>query len=778
MTTLIFVIAIATIVFGVLAVEGDSWRFARRPTGLLTWFATGNWPAKIGAALTIVGVGALLRYAAIHIDAPPVSKLLTGVVLIAALGFASSAVDKSPARRALSLALGGAAFGVAYLTAYSSFALYGFLDDSAGLGLLAVTAIGAGVFAVTRSAQSLSVLAMLGAWIAPAFAVDDPGPLVTYGYYVAASGLTMIMVRLRGWRALTHLSFLFTLVGGVFFAWNAQYHAPEHFPVMSVMLVLLVALHVAMPLSEQRDSTNVWSARFDLAYLLTLPLTATLFAYVIAPTSRSLSALLVCLGSCWIGAALYLWVAKRSAIAAHLAIGTILVLIGAATRFQELPWALIALAVAVGALALAARDEKSKILHRILTGVVLVLGALNVLIGLDVEIGLAFRNARFYEQLCGAILLIVAARQCRRVHQSLDGLLLSVGIGWALFMLGTETIRLDLVSAILVAHWSLLATLLASCALAPKLKVSPPLGSLAVLLTLVTAGLAAANTAMPMAVASLMLAPIALSAFAVRRLDEGSTSMDRIAALVAMPIVAAAWMNRISTQTGLDAGYAPLAVAAGAGAIGLFACRHASSRTHDWYPVLAKLFGVIAAVMLAFITLLAIGRSGWAIAAEVMLLVVLAVGAAGVSDDDGSWVRNAAIVGLALVLQAHLLRWFGPDGPLTIADLADMQWPTLISLLWAALGASLTLWARRRASRSVWVAGAALLVASAVKLVVLDIGTRLGSLGDITNIVAVIAAGAVFLLVGWLAPMPPSSDDERSDTMTPREDMADRTSKS
>jgi uncharacterized membrane protein len=128
-----------------------------------------------------------------------------------------------------------------------------------------------------------------------------------------------------------------------------------------------------------------------------------------------------------------------------------------------------------------------------------------------------------------------------------------------------------------------------------------------------------------------------------------------------------------------------------------------------------------------------------------------------------------------LVLQAHLLRWFGPSGQLTVADLAHMRWPTLISLLWTALGAMLTLWARRRVSRSVWVAGAALLVAAAIKLVLVDIGTRLSSLGDITNILAVIAAGAVFLLVGWLAPMPPSSRDDHSATMTPREGVADRT---
>jgi uncharacterized membrane protein len=775
MTALTFAIAIVTIVLGVLAVEGDGLRFARGPTGLLTWFASGNWPAKIGATLTIVGVGALLRYAAIHVDVPPISKLIIGIALIVALGFASSAVGKGPARRALSLALGGAAFGVAYLTAYSAFALYGFLEDTAGLGLLAVTAIGGGVFAVTRSAQSLAVLAMIGAWVAPAFAIDDPGPLVTYGYYVAASALTMVMVRLRGWRPLIHLSFLFTLGGGVFFAWNAQYHAPEHFPVMSLMLVLLVALHVAMPLVEREARTSVrnsgvWSARLDMTYLLTLPAVALLFAYAIAPTARSLSALLMCLGSCWLGAAVYLWIAKRSTAVAHLTIGTCIVLIGAATRFQQLPWALIALAVAVGALTLAARNPDARVLHSALTGLVLVLAALNALLGLDSAIGAAFRNARFFEQLGAAVLLVIAALQCRRVHQPLDELLLSTSIGWALYTVGAEAIRLEFVSAILIVHWFLVVALLAAFFLARKISTSPALGVVLTVLLSVTGSVAALDTVLPIAFASLMVAPIALIAFAVRQREHGATNEDRIAAVLASPFVAMIWMNRIS------AGDSLLAVAAVVGAIALLVCHQLTVRARDWFPIVAKLFGVAAAVVLAFITLFAIGRTGWAIAAEVVLVGILALNAADADDDQVShWARNAAIVGVALVLQAHLLRWFGPSGQLTVADLAHMRWPTLISLLWTALGAMLTLWARRRVSRSVWVAGAALLVAAAIKLVLVDIGTRLSSLGDITNILAVIAAGAVFLLVGWLAPMPPSSRDDHSATMTPREGVADRT---
>ena len=56
-------------------------------SGLLTWIASGNWPAKIGGALMVVGVGALLRYAAINFDVPPAFKLALGIAASARTGF-------------------------------------------------------------------------------------------------------------------------------------------------------------------------------------------------------------------------------------------------------------------------------------------------------------------------------------------------------------------------------------------------------------------------------------------------------------------------------------------------------------------------------------------------------------------------------------------------------------------------------------------------------------------------------------------------------------------
>ena len=210
----------------------------------------------------IVGVGALLRYAAINFELDGKYKLAIGIAAVAALALGSFLTAGNPQRRAISLALGGAAFGVAYLTAYSAFALFGYLPTLQGLGLLALTAVAAGVFAVSRSALSLAVLSMVGAFMAPGFAVDDPGarrgvPATTSRSACSRSAWS----HSAAGGPLIHLSFLFTLAGSAFFAWTADYFSRANAPAMLPLLVMLVAVHVAMPLVERRWARGRWSSR-------------------------------------------------------------------------------------------------------------------------------------------------------------------------------------------------------------------------------------------------------------------------------------------------------------------------------------------------------------------------------------------------------------------------------------------------------------------------------------------------------------------------------------
>ena len=128
MTTLAFVMLVITIFVCLLGMESSTSdgndRFPRA-TGLWTWLTTGNWSAKLGAGLIILGVGALLRYLLINVELPDGLKLGAGVVLSLLLAVAALTLRAQPQRRGLRLALAGAAGGIAYLTAYSAYALFG-----------------------------------------------------------------------------------------------------------------------------------------------------------------------------------------------------------------------------------------------------------------------------------------------------------------------------------------------------------------------------------------------------------------------------------------------------------------------------------------------------------------------------------------------------------------------------------------------------------------------------------------------------------------------------
>jgi hypothetical protein len=755
MVALMFLLVVAVVFMAILASEGQS--HERRPAGLLTWIVSGNWPAKIGGGLMVVGIGALLRYAAINFAVPASMKLGFGIALSAALGFGSFLTAGNAQRRGISLALGGAAFGVAYLTAYSAFALFDYVPDLEGLGLLGLTAIAAGVFAVTRSALSLAVLSMVGAFIAPGFAVDDPGPRVVYSYYVAVSVLTLAMVSFRGWRPLIHLSFLFTLAGGAFFAWTADYFSRGNAGILFPLLAALVAVHVAMPLLERRWARGRVVESLDTVYLLALPITAVLTALALSPSRRMLAVELWWFAGIWAAAAAWLRVQKRDGVATHSIIALLMFGFGLAARFRNLPWELVALAIGVAALWLSSRRSASSRLHGFLGGLVLVLAAVHFVDALGPDGGgTLFLNARFFERLVGAALLLIAARALSRLRHTLDSTMLAVALGWTAFAFGAELARLDLVSPWLIVHWAFAAAGFVLYATGRRL---PRFDMLAVPLVLaigLTGVLAQWRTQADLAWASALFAGGALVAIALRPVakDDGVTP-GRLLAAIAAPLVAALWIARVGGYTADSHWQFPLAVATTFAAVILGLGMNAGERSRRWLDDACDIFGVGFAFVLAAAAIFDIERDASAVVLEIIcvgVLVLLAVRGAE-RESAARWVVPAAVIGGALVMQANLLRWLGPPGDLNAFDVVKMDWPTLVSLLWASIGAGLTIWARRIGSRVQWSAGAAFLVGAAIKLLLLDFG----SLGQLANILAVIAAGGVFLLVGWLAPMPPAA---------------------
>lgn len=757
MTALFFACLVAGIFAAVVVLESESaaMRQLHFGRGLIHWLASGNWPAKLGGGLLVIGAGALLRYALLRVDVAPELKLSGGIALSAALFICAHLVRSRLGRREISVALAGAAFGVAYLTAYSAYAFFHYLQSGGGLVALAFVAIGAGTYAILRNTISVALLAMFGAFLAPAFALEQPSALEVFGYYIAISQLTLVMVAIRGWRPLIHLSFLFTLAGGLFFAWTAGFYTHEHFAVMQPLVLILVAIHIAMPLVEQRSPLSRWRVRFDVAYFAALPIVSSVLLAVIAPSTSALANSLFILGGIWLFAALAIRIVRLQGGVQHAAVGLLLIAFAAYVHAPNWPWLLIGEAIAVAALLATTRYELPRSFRDIAAAGVLMFGVAFTAASLTSQVnGLPFANEVVLERLLSGLLLVAGWRVTRRIQHPITQLIGWMSAGVLANTMVLELYRCHIASWPIIAHAALIAATLGCAALAKRRAISNFASSLFALALVATSMSAVDGSGITMLAIMVIATPVALLTLALRSADHAvdSNNGDRVLALSLVPLVTGLWASPAGTLLLQSSAHFAVVMAAFA-AIGSVLIASRNTHNESWVASVHKVFGIAFGIVLLRSTLFQIEHGILPIIRDALCLAVLLqiTYLAKKEESRGGLLYAITALGSVLVAQAMLLRALGPDRTMTVLDVFDLQWPAVISLFWSVLGATLTIMARKSGSRALWSAGASVLVACAAKLILLDFG----SLGELTNILAVIAAGLVFLLVSWLSPLPP-----------------------
>ena len=113
-----------------------------------------------------------------------------------------------------------------------------------------------------------------------------------------------------------------------------------------------------------------------------------------------------------------------------------------------------------------------------------------------------------------------------------------------------------------------------------------------------------------------------------------------------------------------------------------------------------------------------------------------------------------SFIWLNAVLLRTLHHWAGvPFGlePMLASTLVQ----TSLSIFWTVLALATMLVATHRASRIVWLAGAALLAVVVAKLVLVD----LSRVGTVERIVSFVVVGLLMLVVGYFSPMPPAREE-------------------
>ena len=178
-----------------------------------TWLLTGNSPVKIGIILSLIGLGFLLREAAVRgwVDLTIEMRLAAAAVFgFALLAFGWHQRTKRPI---YGLSLQGGGIAVLYLVTLASYALYDLLGAPVALAAVVLITVAAGALAMVQNSLTLAMLGLVGGFSAPLLAFAWPQDhFEVFGFYAVLGVAVVAVSRLKAWPTLVLSGYAFTFV--------------------------------------------------------------------------------------------------------------------------------------------------------------------------------------------------------------------------------------------------------------------------------------------------------------------------------------------------------------------------------------------------------------------------------------------------------------------------------------------------------------------------------------------------------------------------------------
>ena len=758
----------------------------------------GNLPVKLGLLVSLFGVGALVRYAAqAGLLDLPVPLRYAGIALVA-IGLLLYGLRQAPQRPAFGLSLQGGAIGMLLLVVFGAYRLSALLPAPLAFALVLGLVAGAAVLAIRQNAAWLAAIGFLGGYLAPILLATGGGDhIALFSYYALLNGAVFAMAWIRPWRALNLIGFVFTF--GVGALWGSRYFEPALFATTEPFLVLFFLMYVSIPVAyalKGREPGKIDATLLFGTPLLAFPMQAALLDGARLPIA--FSALGV--GAVYLLIALWsrreprLRVLGQSAAALGLAFATLAVPLALSARWTSAAWALQGLALLwLGQVQQRRWPQAAGLALQGLAGIAYLVAfeaavdaypilnphTLNLLLLAAAAGGCAWlldRVSPDHRSIGAAVMAVVAlAWWCwaglREVvehagwgHSAIG---IDVGPAWLLFIASSAVL-----AAALRRHggWRkpawlpaiLLPAALPAVGLAfiatPSWLVQPqglalPILAASLALVLPTlrdlrwrlgvshvAGLAALCLALGLGIRE------GLAALSPTALGEGWRwvlpwlPLALLAALLARRPRLAGWPlgEAIAGHRRIALGLAAATLAV----VWLASLGIAGSATPlPWLPVLNPLELFHLAGVLALAAWRAeLQREGLRLVASVAL--VLAAFAAG----------TMATLRAALHGSSDVVGRYGTTGVDWASIAGGVGAQAALSVVWAVAGVVCWVLGSRRGSRGLWSVGAALLGLVLLKLLLVD----RANLGDLLGIVSFLAVGGLLVVVGRIAPRPPS----------------------
>ncbi|RZJ12442.1 MAG: DUF2339 domain-containing protein [Rubrivivax sp.] len=765
--------------------------------------AKANTIVKVGLAMLFLGLVFLARFAAEHVTVPLELRLAgigaTGAVLLV-IGWRLRL-----RARGYGLLLQGGGVGVVYLTLFAAVKLAGLDPPALVFALMLAVSLLAALLAVRQDAQSLAVVAALGGYATPLLLSSGGGAIaMLLGYYLVLGLGVALVAWFKHWPRLNLIAFAFTSF--VASAWALRSYTPADYPVAQAFLVAFWLLFTAVLLLPGRraQEPELW---LQSSLLFGVPALGAGMQYALLQHDAmaiALAALLI--GLAYVGLAA--WTRRRTA---HVRIFEAFLALGAVFGTLVVPFALSAEATAgawalegLGAAWLGLRQRRDRVLG---SGFALMLlGGFTLLFSLTQHPG----GSHAPSQLLNAVLIAAAGLIGARV-MSLDHRRdWHRGVSYAL--IGWGTVWMTAAATIVLAQWipeehawaATLAFVAAGSGLLLALQalwrwpaVAGPTAALMPAWALLGV-LGAWMHGAPLSAGGAWALPLAwaVQALVLQRTaphwPESLRHATHAGGLLAFALIGAlqgrhwtADLGNIDGNGGSAWGWLGWLVVPALMLAGVLRQQRRAPERQVWPLRLAPSAyaqtgaGVLSLALLVWVAVANWGSSGNAQPLPyIPLLNPLDLGLAAALVTAVAWLRSPAAAalpsqivalpaGLAFLwLNGMLIRCFHHWGgvPYDVDGwLASRGVQTGLALLWSGLALLLMLWGTRRHQRAPWLAGAALLGAVVLKLMLFDLQ---GS-GTVLRIVSFIGVGVLMLVIGYVAPLPGSTTATRDDKTDP-----------
>jgi len=202
---------------------------------ILSYFTDGNVFVRVGLLILFFGVAFLLKYAAENSRIPIEFRFMgaaAGGLALLIFGWRLR-IKKT----IYGLLLQGGGIGIIYITIFAAYQLSNLLPSTLTFTLLVFFAMFTVALAVLQDSRALAIFAVVGGFLAPILASSGSGNYVgLFSYYALLNAVIFAVAWYKTWRLLNLIGFVFTfLVYVLWFVFN--YQSPMLIPAMSFLLL-------------------------------------------------------------------------------------------------------------------------------------------------------------------------------------------------------------------------------------------------------------------------------------------------------------------------------------------------------------------------------------------------------------------------------------------------------------------------------------------------------------------------------------------------------------